>query len=468
MNRVFRLSLVVLFSGTFALPSAHAITDEEIERRFQQLEAENTALKEKLKKVESVLKSQGIDPVDPLIEQRISASEATSRRTAERMDQFQRSATGSRDDLSRIKLDGFMTAGFSTNDESGGLKHRPYGFNDNLDFESDSVLGLQVTFDISDKARAVTQVVANGWNYWDPRIEWAYLAYDVSDQFTVRAGRMRLPFYYMSESLDVGYSYPWVRPPLTLYTTEISNYDGFDATYLFRTGESNHRLSAYMGTFSFEENSIDRFVDIVGDDVYGANWTTYWNDWTFRAGYSHLRTKASFTANIMDEVDPVNIPGFGLVTPVDGFVRFEGEIGESLEFYSYSTSYDDGDWMALLEMGVIEVSEGNFIGDEVQGHFTLGYHLDRWMPYGGYGREYYKEALTGPTSQFARAADRNYKLNFFGMRYEIATGISAKLEWNHFYDFKGTVGPFEDADAAFGDGSFDKVDVYTFLIDAVF
>ena len=55
-----------------------------------------------------------------------------------------------------------------------------------------------------------------------------------------------------------------------------------------------------------------------------------------------------------------------------------------------------------------------------------------------------------------------------GLRYEITPGVAAKLEVNHFYDFKGTSGPFEVSDAFVNGDPLDAVDIYTFLIDAVF
>ena len=54
------------------------------------------------------------------------------------------------------------------------------------------------------------------------------------------------------------------------------------------------------------------------------------------------------------------------------------------------------------------------------------------------------------------------------MRYDITPGVSAKFQWDYFYDFKGTSGPFEDSEAALNGDSFDKVNIYTFIIDAVF
>ena len=465
MPRVIRLPLLLLLSLVLAVPTAYALTDEDIERRFQALEQENTALREKLQQVESILKGQGIDPANPLIEQQVTATTTTAgdEPLIKRMDRFQQTV---QQDASRIKIDGFLSAGFSTNDESGGLKHLPYGFNEGTDFQSDSVLGIQMAFKISEQAKVVTQLVSNGWDNWDVDVGWAYLAYEINDQVEFRAGRMRLPFYLYSESLDVGYSYPWVRPPLSLYISELNNYDGVDVTYRAHWGESTNRLSAYFGGYSFEENTHDRDVSIRGNDTFGVNWTNYWHDWTFRLAYSHLRNKVTFETETSLVFDATATPP---CTYLPGCIGAElvlnEEVPETIDFYSYSTSYDDGTWLAIVEAAVTDVSEGNLLSDEVQGVLTLGYRWNKWLSYGGYGREYYKNTLT---SDFARSKDRDYKLNFIGLRYEITPGIAAKLEWNYFYDFKGTSGPFENADAFVNGESFDSVNIYTFLIDAVF
>ncbi|WP_145999095.1 hypothetical protein [Oceanicoccus sp. KOV_DT_Chl] len=394
MHRVLRLFAIAMVLAVNS--SANALTDEDIERRFLQLEQENNTLRKKLEQVESLLKQQGIDPSSPLIEQRITANEKSKLEVARRMDRFEQSAGQDRD---RIKINGFLSAGFTTNDESGGLKHRPYDFNMGSDFESDAVLGVQMNFRINDQAKVVTQIVANGWDGWDADIGWAYLAYELDQHWEVRAGRMRLPIYLFSESLDVGYTYPWVRPPLSLYITEISDYDGFDVTYRFNDGQMNHRVSAYYGGYAFEEKSVNLDAKVEGDDVLGLNWTTYWQDWTFRLAYTHLRTTASFKQQDFNRLGgnfgvidtDALVPG-STVTTGDS-IFFEGQLSENIDYYTYGAAYDDGDWLAILEVSVQDVSEGNFIGDEVLGVLTLGHRFDKWMPYGGYGREYYKDAL---------------------------------------------------------------------------
>jgi hypothetical protein len=446
------------------------LTNEDIERRFEQLEKENSALREKLEQVESTLKQQGIDPAAPLIERRITATENSGKVASRRMDKLEQTVA---EDLSRIKIDGFLSAGFTTNDESGGLTQRPYQFNDGADFESDSVLGMQVTFAINEQAKVSTQLVSNGWDGWGADIGWAYLAYKVDDQLELRAGRMRHPLYLFSESLDVGYSYPLVRPPLTLYTTEISNYDGFDATYNMRWGEANHRFSAFYGSYTFEEKNVNLDANIEGDDAMGINWTSYWNDLTARLAYTHLRTEANFLQQDFNQLgDSYNIIDSSFIVPGSTTtfgdpILFNGALSETINYYTAAVAYDDGNWLSIIEIAAQDVTEGNFIGDEVLGYFTFGYHLGKWTPYVGYGREYYKNALA-PDNLFARSKDRDYKMLFSGLRYDVIPGVAAKFEWNYYYDFKGTSGPFENADAFVNGDSFDAVNSYTFLIDAVF
>ena len=469
LSRMLALSLCLLCSST----AVYAMSEQEIERRFQLLEQENQALRNKLESVESVLKHQGIDPDQPLLETSVRANNDLAAETA----QLRSSVSGLKQSVAaeqeRIKFGGFLSAGFTRSDEAQDINHRPFGFNGNSDFSSDSVLGLQITFEINDSARAVTQIVANGWNDWDPDIEWAYLAYDYNEQVTMRAGRMRLPFYLYSESMDVGYSYPWVRPPLTMYNTELSNYDGMDIAWHLRTGDASHRLSAFYGSFKFDVSDPDLDATVSGDDVYGVNLTSYWNDWTYRLSYLHLDNSADFrfqTGLVLDANDP-NFPPSSIPPSVNGIdvsgvdFIYSDKLTVPLDFYSFATAYDDGQYMAILEIANLDVGKSDLLSDEVLGVLTLGYHLDRWLPYVGYGREYYKQSLD---SLIARTPDRDYKTAFAGVRFDITPGISAKFQWDYFYDFKGTPGPFEESESFVNGDSFDQVNIYTFLIDAVF
>src|SRR5687767_13108104 len=83
-------------------------------------------------------------------------------------------------------------------------------------FETDSKVGLQIDMQFNDRLSGVVQLVSEGMNNssWDgkpndefvPSLEWANLAYKVSDNVTVRAGRIVLPFLMSSASKKIGFA----------------------------------------------------------------------------------------------------------------------------------------------------------------------------------------------------------------------------------------------------------------------
>lgn len=66
-------------------------------------------------------------------------------------------------------------------------------FDDNIDFQNDSLFALQFSSDVSDKITATAQVLSRGEDDFDVAFEWAYLSYEVNNNWTVTAGRSRLP-----------------------------------------------------------------------------------------------------------------------------------------------------------------------------------------------------------------------------------------------------------------------------------
>lgn len=428
---LIRTLLLVIFTSFTAVVAVNAQTN--IEQRLNQLEAQNQQLKAKVEQLEK------------------NASNKTA-------------LNRSKNDLaSRFKINGFVSAGVTSSDQSRPLNYRPNGFNDDNDFNSDSVFGVQATFKMSDKLKASAQLVANAWEDWDVNLEWGYLSYQPNNDWQIKAGRLRVPFYYYSESLDVGYSYPWVRPPLPLYNNELSNYDGMDFTYRYRIGNATHRISAYIGSFEFDDKSDpSRSAKVKGDDIFGLNLTTNWMNWTFRWAYSHIDVQAD-----MDITYPVNLQSLGLSPqPVTILSSTKLVLSDKLNYNGITTSYDNGSFFATGEIATIDVEEAKLLSDEVTGVLTVGYRYNKVTPFVGYGRAYFKDAL--PKGSAARLNNRDYKLNFIGARYDIHPGVSLKLQWDHFYDFEGTAGPFDQADLIRKGGRFDDVNIYSFVIDAVF
>ena len=98
----------------------------------------------------------------------------------------------------------------------------------------DSKAGLQVGAQFTDRLSAIVQVVSQHIydNTWRPQLEWANLRYQVTPDFSIRAGRSVAAAFLVSDTSLVGYTYPWIRPPPELYgELPVSNQDGLAVNY---------------------------------------------------------------------------------------------------------------------------------------------------------------------------------------------------------------------------------------------
>jgi hypothetical protein len=111
-----------------------------------------------------------------------------------------------------------------------------------------------------------------------PTLDWAYATWKPTDELTIQAGRKRIPLYYYSDYLYIGYSYPWVRPAPDVYGWPIYAYDGANVTYQKYLGDSDwvvtnnswwgnktNRNDAYDTLIYYGTSTNHTWADILGD-----------------------------------------------------------------------------------------------------------------------------------------------------------------------------------------------------------
>ncbi len=112
-----------------------------------------------------------------------------------------------------IRINGFLTAAATQTDADS-----PY----NIDLASDALrfdgrdnrLGLQIAADINERMSFTMQLLARAVpDNFNAEADWAFVGYNVSDDLQVRAGKVKLPTFLTSDYIEVGYAYPWIRPP---------------------------------------------------------------------------------------------------------------------------------------------------------------------------------------------------------------------------------------------------------------
>ncbi|MFA0233368.1 hypothetical protein AB4491_30900, partial [Vibrio sp. 10N.261.45.A7] len=124
-----------------------------------------------------------------------------------------------------INISGFGSVGIGK--ANNDVNYAGYT-SENLQWEQETLAGLQFDFQVNERAKFVTQIVANSRYDYEPKIEMAYASYDF-DSFTARAGKLRLPLFFYSDYTDLGYAYPMIRPSQELYENIVlKNYTGID------------------------------------------------------------------------------------------------------------------------------------------------------------------------------------------------------------------------------------------------
>lgn len=247
-----------------------------------------------------------------------------------------------------IQLSGFGSFIGGIRSAENGDSYDNYGI-ETLDFKPDSLVGVQVSTEITDQASVTVQLLAKGVEGWSTDVNWAYVRYQPSNDFAWKLGRLGIPFYLYSDYLSVGYSFPWISPPYHAYHVPYSNIDGADFVYSLTFDNVDIELQGYVGTSSFTPIS-GIFVDMPTEtrDQFGLVMELNWQSWKLRYGYhgSQLYVDTSATANGRLANDLANaLEAEGDDKQAEKF-RIEDDY---TDFQGIAAQYDDGRYLVILE-----------------------------------------------------------------------------------------------------------------------
>lgn len=255
---------------------------------------------------------------------------------------------------------------------------------DKLNFKNGSLLGIQLVKDVNEKVSVTGQLVSRGsQNSFDTEATWAYVAYKVSDSSTLKAGKIRSPFYNYSDFLEVGYAYQWVRPPFDVYSTpDYSTMEGIHFMQEFGIGEDiEANVQIYYGAYDYD---VPGFGKIISDGLKGLVFTANWNSFGFRvsAHQSDVTVDTPAIANGTAIVPILN--AFGIPQAAQPALMNKFKVNETrTPFYEMAFKYDDGSHFALLEM--TRLGSGTLFFTERDSYvISYGYNFDGIKPHISY------------------------------------------------------------------------------------
>lgn len=376
-------------------------------------------------------------------------------------------------DTPSLSFDAFGTLGlvYSTEDEAdfaeSFFRADGAGHTKAVSPEVDSRLGGQVTAFLTSELTAVVQVVLeqDHEDEYLPTLEWAYLDYAFTPEFSVRAGRMPVGSFIVSDFRKVSFANPWMRPPPELYSlSPVTSGEEVKATYSLHAGDWTSTLEASYGRSE-------------GDFQGGSS--TAERVWSL----SNTVQQGGFTGRALFARGELDIPVFD---PFFDAFRDFGPEGEAIadryevddtpfQFASMGAEYDPGPWFGMVELGWADFN--NVLGEKLAGYVTAGHRFGAFTPYATYARvealsETSADGLTLsdlPPGAREPAAGLNQFLDLFlqstaiqqraalGGRWDFRPGMALKLQVDFIDVLENSPGTFINQQPGFEPGGSAQV-----------
>jgi hypothetical protein len=290
------------------------------------------------------------------------------------------SASGEDPATSMFSFSGFGTLGVVHSSEdradfaSSVLKPSGAGYTDPWSAAVDSRIAGQVNARFTSQLSAMVQVLSEQLsdNTYRPQFEWANLKYQLTPEFSIRAGRIVLPTFLVSDSRKVGFANPWVRTPVEIYTlVPVTNSDGVDVSYRLQAGDFVHTVSGSYGRTDVNLTAggraeVRRLWVISETAEYGA------------AALHISYAQAGFNVKL----DTLNalFAAFRQFGPQGAALdnRYDPE-GKLSQFIALGAMYDPADWFVMGEWGKRTLH--SVFGSSTAWYVSGGYRVARFTPY---------------------------------------------------------------------------------------
>lgn len=308
------------------------------------------------------------------------------------------------------------------------------GFTRAWSADVDSRIGGQVTALLAPRLTAVVQVLAKQRydDTYTPVVEWANLKYEVTPDFSVRAGRVVLPVFMVTDSRRIGYANVWVRPPVEVYSmVPVTSSDGADASYRWTAGElvstlqvtagrSDSRFPSAMGVESGEAKAR-RLIAGVASMEHGFA--------TVRLTYGRASLTVDAYAPLFDAFRQFGPPGAAIADRYDLKDR-------AVTFAGIGASYDPGAWFAMGEWAKFDTR--SILGSRSAWYVSAGRRFASITPYATYARTRPARSTSDPGLSLAGlppsvlpiAAGLNAALGAQLVRVPVQRTVSLGVRWD--------------------------------------
>lgn len=346
------------------------------------------------------------------------------------------------------------------------------GFSRSVDFGVDSHLGFQVDLALPARFSAALQVISERRydKTFTPYLNMANLKFQALPGLAFRVGRMPFSAYLISDYQKVGYSTPWVRPPVEVYQfNPLTFFDGGDVLWRQQAGPVALSGQVLAGTTEAKVPLAGGPATFKGKDALAANVTAEVGSATFRAFY--LQMKGSLDSSSLDgPTGPFALlrtlpPAFGGSPALADQFQVKGD---RITYASVGFNYDPGDWFLMAE-AARNAGDENILFHATAAYVTAGYRLKAWTPYLTVARKQTDSETTHPNPiVMALISGNDHAQTSFGagVRWDFHSHAACKLQVDQVDHAAGSTGALVNQHPAFKPG--ESYTLITATIDFVF
>jgi hypothetical protein len=312
---------------------------------------------------------------------------------------------------------------------------------------TDSRFGLQLDIALNEQFHITTQYIIrdHAGDFFEQNLEWAFLRWSPSSDVDIRVGRLGIDSFLLSDYRDVGYAYPWMRPPHEFYAHILgSHFDGFDISKHYRLGNNFIKLKLFAG---YSHGNLRQSSKIIEAPIAGANIGYNTGNWRTKIGYTYLQLlNEALNDNIIKLInDPrlnIILPGFSNIAPRFSNVNTYGH------FLSVGSTYDNGLWQIQTEAAYTNTNSLYFTS-RASAYLSIGRRFANITLYTLYGISHsFQNPLDIPKptlliplfqevyNQLDTLANKNGQDEqslSLGLRWDFYTNIAFKVQWSHYW-----------------------------------
>jgi hypothetical protein len=288
---------------------------------------------------------------------------------------------------------GFATLGLvsSTNDTlvfRRDVSQDDGSYGNSIEWQTDSLAGAQWQTRWSQQWDTKVQLVAKErFNKGlDETVEWAFVGYHPRERLDVRLGRLGADIFTLSDYRQVGYAYPWARPPQDFYgLLSIFHLDGADITQSFTLGDTELSIKGFYGNHDqkFPVGLRSSGHSRLNFDTGGLSLTAERGFWKLRYTYANVKVKNDATGGLVQALERAQ-PYWPEAATLAGLSETHER---DFSYHSLGVIYDNNHWWLRGEFSHLE-SDVGLVPQSERAYLSLGKQFDDLTLYllGGYSK----------------------------------------------------------------------------------